>query len=57
MPASSPEQKQLMCAVLAYKKHGESAIKGMRNIAQIKKMASEMTEEQLVDYCGSKVKK
>ena len=57
MPATSDAQKRLSCMALAYQKYGESALKGVRNKEQVKKMAESMSEEDLVDMCGSKVEK
>jgi hypothetical protein len=41
---------------LAYKKHGESAIKSVKDKQAVIKMANSMTEEELKDYCLQPVK-
>ena len=56
MPATSAPQKKLACMALAYKRHGESALKYVENKAQVKEMANSMTEEQLSHYCKEPVK-
>lgn len=56
MPASSESQKTLACMALAYKKHGESAIKSVKDKQAVIKMANSMTEEELKDYCLQPVK-
>lgn len=55
MPYSTA-QKHLACMALAYKRHGSSAIKAVNNKEPVKKMANSMSEEQLRDFCTSKVK-
>jgi hypothetical protein len=41
---------------LAYNKHGESAIKSVKDKQAVIKMANSMTEEELKDYCLQPVK-
>ena len=53
MPSSSEAQRKLFCVALSIKR-GETPASYSKQAA---KMASEMTEEQLVEYCGSPVKK
>ena len=53
MPATSEAQKTAACMALAIKR-GDLKPKAGSVSA---KMAESMTEEQLVEYCGSKVKK
>jgi len=36
---------------LAYKRHGESAIKSVKNKKAVIDMANSMSEEQLKEYC------
>lgn len=55
MPAESPAQKHLACVALAYKRHGDSAIKDFKNKAAVHEMAK-MSEKQLEDFCKSPVK-
>ena len=57
MPAESEAQKTMACMAYAYKKHGASAIKSVKDKAAVIKMANSMTEEQLKDYCLPTVKK
>jgi len=57
MPAESEAQKTMACMALGYKRHGESAIKSVKNKEAVIKMANSMTEEQLKDYCLQPVKK
>jgi len=56
MPATSEAQKTMACMALAYKRHGESAIKSVRDKAAVIKMANSMTEEELKDFCLPPVK-
>lgn len=56
MPAKSPAQKTMMCIALAYKRHGASAIKSVKDKAAVIKMADSMTEEELKEYCLQPVK-
>ena len=51
MPATSQSQKTLACMALAYKRHGESAIKSVKNKKAVIDMANSMSEEQLKEYC------
>ena len=51
MPATSEAQKTMACMALGYKRHGESAIKSVRDKAAVIKMANSMTEEELEDFC------
>ena len=53
MPATSENQKKLMCIALSIKQ-GKTAKSYSKEAARL---ASEMSEEQLKDYCGSPVKK
>jgi len=53
MPAESEEQKTTACMALAMKRGDLKKTPG----TPAAEMAESMTEEQLVDYCGSKVKK
>lgn len=53
MPAKSPEQKTAACMALAIKR-GDLKPKAGSSSA---KMAESMTEEQLIEYCGTKIKK
>lgn len=53
MPATSESQRKLMCIALSIKQ-GKTAASYSKQAA---KMASQMSEEQLAEYCGSKVKK
>jgi len=57
MPAESEAQKTMSCMALGYKRHGESAIKSVKNKKAVIDMANSMTEEQLKDYCLQPVKK
>jgi len=57
MPAESEAQKTMACMALGYKRHGESAIKSVKNKAAVIKMANSMTEEELKDFCLPPVKK
>ena len=56
MPSESQAQKTLACMALAYKRHGESALRDVKNKEQVIKMADSMTEEQLGHYCKEPVK-
>lgn len=51
-PATSEQQRKLFCVALSIKR-GETPAAYSK---QASKMADEMSEEQLVEYCGSKVK-
>jgi hypothetical protein len=53
----SDAQKTMACMALAYKRHGDSALKSVKNKKPVIDMANSMTEEQLKDYCLSPVKK
>jgi len=53
MPAVSKEQKTAACMALAAKK-GKISVDKLQ--ASSKGMYESMSEEQLVEYCGSKVK-
>jgi len=53
MPTESESQRKLMCIALAIKK-GETPASYSKQAA---KMASQMSETQLADYCRSKVEK
>ena len=53
MPAETEAQRKLFCVALSIKR-GDTPKTYSKQAA---KMASEMSEEQLVDYCGSPVKK
>jgi len=57
MPTENEEQKTMMCMAYAYKRHGESAIKSVKNKKAVIDLANSMTEEQLKDYCLQPVKK
>jgi hypothetical protein len=57
MPAESEAQKTMACMAYAYKRHGESAIKSVKDKAAVIKMANSMSEEDLKDYCLGSVKK
>jgi hypothetical protein len=48
MPASSEKQRRAMCAALAVKRGAKSSNK------LAKKLASDMSEEQLKDFCSAK---
>lgn len=52
-PASTEEQRTLFCIALAIKRGKTPASYS----AQAAKMAEQMTEEQLKEYCESPVKK
>ena len=52
-PATSEAQRRLFCVALSIKR-GETPKSYSKQAA---KMASEMSEAQLAEYCGSKVKK
>lgn len=54
MPAESEAQKTAACMALAAK-HGKIPVSKLGEAA--KSMYDSMSEEDLVDYCGSKVKK
>ncbi len=41
---------------LAYKRHGESALKYVKNRKQVIQMANSMSEEDLTHYCKEPVK-
>lgn len=56
MPAKSAAMKTMACMALAYKRHGESAIKSVKDKAAVIKMAKSMTEDELKDYCLQPVK-
>lgn len=53
MPATSENQRKLMCIALSIKQ-GKTVASYSKQAA---KMASEMSEAQLAEYCGAKVKK
>ena len=53
MPATSENQRQLFCIALSIKQ-GKTPASYSKEAT---KMADEMTEEQLADYCNSPVKK
>lgn len=53
MPATSEKQKALFCIALSIKR-GKTSPSYSKEAA---KMAAEMSEEQLSDYCEGKVKK
>lgn len=53
MPAESEAQRRLMCIALSMKR-GKTKREYSKEAARL---ADEMSEEQLVEYCGSKVKK
>ena len=53
MPATSEEQRKLMCIALSIKR-GETPASYSKEASRL---ANEMSEEQLQEYCGSKVKK
>lgn len=55
MPAESAPQKRMACMALAYKRHGVSAIKSVKDKEAVIKMANSMSEEQLRDFCVPKV--
>jgi hypothetical protein len=57
MPATSPAQKHLACMALAYKRHGKSALRDVKNTKQVIDMANSMSEEQLKDFCLPAVKR
>ena len=57
MPAESEAQKTMACMALAYKRHGPSALKSVKDKDAVIKMANSMTEEQLKDFCLPPVKK
>ena len=52
MPATSEKQKRLFCVAFSIKK-GDTPASYSKQAA---KMASEMSEEQLADYCKGQVK-
>lgn len=52
MPAESEAQRKLMCIALSIKR-GKTEASYSKEAA---KLASSMSEEELVKYCGSKVK-
>lgn len=52
MPATSSNQRTLMCIALGIKKGTTKASYSK----QAAKMASQMSEEQLAEFCHSKVK-
>jgi len=56
MPAESPAMKTTACMALGYKRHGESAIKSVKNKKAVIDMANSMTEEELEDFCLQPVK-
>lgn len=56
MPSTSEVQKTMACMAYAYKRHGESAIKSVKDKQAVIKMAKSMTEEELKDYCLQPVK-
>lgn len=53
MPSVSENQRKLMCIALSIKK-GETPASYSKEAARL---ASEMSEEQLAEYCEPKVKK
>ncbi len=53
MPSSSEAQRKLFCIALSIKR-GDTRASYSKQAA---KMASEMTEEQLTEYCGTPIKK
>ena len=53
MPATSEDQRKLMCVALSMKR-GKTPKSYSKQAA---KMCDEMTEAQLKEYCQSKVKK
>lgn len=53
MPATSENQRQLFCIALSIKR-GKTPSSYSKQAA---KMAGTMSEAQLAEYCGSKVKK
>ena len=53
MPATSEAQRKLMCIALSMKR-GKTERSYSKEAARL---AESMSEEDLVDYCGSKVKK
>jgi len=53
MPASSETQRKLFCIALSIKR-GDTKASYSKQAA---KMAEEMSEKQLTEYCGSKPKK
>jgi hypothetical protein len=57
MPATSPAQKHLMCMALAYKRHGKSVLRDIKNPEEVIKTANSMTEQQLKDFCLPPVKR
>jgi len=57
MPAESEEMKTMACMALGYKRHGESALKSVKDRKGVIKMANSMTEEELEEYCLQPVKK
>lgn len=57
MPSTSEAQKTMTCMAYAYKRHGASAIKSVKDKAAVIKMANSMTEEELKEYCLQPVKK
>jgi hypothetical protein len=56
MPATSPAQKHLMCMALAYKRHGASVLRDLKNKKEVIKVANSMTEGELKDFCLPAVK-
>jgi len=56
MPAESEAQKTMACMALAYKRHGSSAIKSVKDKAAVIKMANSMSEDELKEYCLQPVK-
>ena len=53
MPAESEAQRKIMCIALSIKR-GKTDKSYSKEAARL---ADQMSEEQLVEYCGSKVKK
>jgi len=56
MPAESTAQKRMACMALAYKRHGASALKSVKNKEPVMKMANSMSETDLEHYCKEPVK-
>lgn len=56
MPSVSSSQKHLMCMALAYKRHGKSALRDVKNTKKVIELANSMSEEDLKEYCTSPVK-
>lgn len=56
MPSTSEAQKHIMCMALAYKRHGKSALRDVKQTKKVIELANSMSEEDLKEYCLSPVK-